>query len=179
MKLQDYIHYYLGCYGVLNGRDTHLIGAVADNYHFIDVDTNQYGDGDLGDFKPVLRRLSAITEEEVKKVAGLCYGDDDFIITYSGMGYVSDGHNIHDSVRCYKMETFSDHPLIKGWIPSALLQLDIEETEMPIIIGRFSNNGKGLEDDCVAKPFELTHYLLQQKFDLFGLIDVGLAFTNE
>src|SRR5687768_9942395 len=63
-KLSDYIHYYIGCYGVLNSRDTQLIGVTIGSYQFIDVDTNQYGDGDLGDFKPILRRLEDISDEE-------------------------------------------------------------------------------------------------------------------
>lgn len=109
MKLQEYIHYYIGCNGVLNNRDTQLIGTAIGMYQFIDLDTNQCGEGDLGDFMPVLRRLEDLTEEERVEI----FGPD---------------------TRFYKPFDYDDACDIKQW-----------------------------------------HALLKKGFDLFGLIDAGLA----
>lgn len=176
MQLKDYLHYYL--YGNIYevGVGTCQLIGIGDCYYTIKTKQGTLLTlSDRADIKLVLRRLEDMTEEEAYHVAALCFGDDDFIITYKGMGYGVDGHEIHDSVKCFKIETYCEHPTITGWLPAALLQIDYEDKDMPIIIGRFNNNGKELADDCIAKPFELTHYLLQQHFDLFGLIDAGLA----
>lgn len=176
MKLKDYLGYYL--YGQIweAGITACTLMGIGDSYYTIKTKQGTLLTlSNRANIKLVLRRLEDMTEAEENEVAKLCFGGEDFIISQRSVGYFEDGHSIHESVRCIKIEMFCDHPGINGWIPTALLQLDIEDADMPFVIGRFSNNGKELEDDCIAKPFELTHYLLQQQFDLYGLIDAGLA----
>lgn len=179
MEIKDYIHLYFPCQVVTKEEgDSWLIGITDRSEidsggfeeqppYLILLDGGEEVYRNAEDFKLALRPLSDITEEEAKGIAALCLGDVDFIITYSGMGYPE--ADIHESVKCFKIETFCLHPDINTWIPSALLQIDHEEGD--IIIGRFSNMGRGLKDDLIAHPYELTKYLLKQKFDLFGLLD--------
>jgi hypothetical protein len=176
MNLKDYLHYYL--YGKIYEVGVSVCQLLAIGTVYYTIKTRQGTELTLSDranVKLVLRKLDDLTEDEIRKVAVLAFGDEDFIITYKGMGYDIDGHIIHDSVKCFRIETYCEHPHVKDWLPAALLQIDIEDKDMPITIGRFSDNGKYLADDLIAKPFELTHYLLSRGFDLFGLIGSGLA----
>lgn len=103
------------------------------------------------------RSLSDLTDEELHKVAALCLGDEKFIITKK---WVDDG------IKYCQIEKFCKHPNVNDWIPVAVLQIDPEDADMPIIIGR--GRGKELEDDLIAKPFELTRYLLSRGFNLYS-----------
>lgn len=150
MKLQDYIHYYINCYGVLNGRDTQLIGVVADNYHFIDVETNQYGDGDLGNFKPVLRPLASMTRYEMKDIWQLIF--------------IRPFHENGNIIWFDKEDRRSD----KRWV----MMSGVER------VGIEMNGNVWADSDLSHHKFNpniITHYLLKKHFDLFGLINAGLA----
>lgn len=172
MELKDYLHLYLGCDVKVDewAYKSKLTEILKDGVIVEDAFKTKIHNGN---FKLILRPLSDMTTEEANWVATLCLGDSDFIITTIGMGYCEYGHAIHESVRCYKIETFCEHPGVKNWLPSALLQIDLEEND--IIIGRFEDAGKILKDDIIEKPFELTRFLLSKHFDIFRLCDVGLA----
>lgn len=175
-KIEDFLPYYIGQEIEFNGERI--------TFRYFDWLLDQVGmdreDGGVEiaatkEIKLRLRPLSSMTIEEEEVVAGYCLDDEDFICTYRGMGYENDGMKIHESVKCVKIETYCEHPEINNWIPSALLQIDYESDKSPIIISRFEDMGKVLKDDMIEKPFDLTHYLLKQGFDLFGLIEMGLA----
>lgn len=180
-KLSDYLHLYLGCevrIFPLDGDeylDTIEAIVVGESVNFKKSGDYYFDDANEFLISLVLRPLSSMTEEEENEVAKICFGSEDFIITSRGMGYNCDGNEIHESVRCIKIETFCEHPKINNWLPAALLQIDMEDDFCPIILGRFSDQGKVLKDDMIESPFELTRYLLSKHFDLFDLISSGLA----
>src|ERR1044072_5749915 len=67
MKLQDYIHYYIGC-DVITTDDNELaelVGVSEDNAHLVHKGTGSYGTCDISGVKPLLRRLEDMTEEEI------------------------------------------------------------------------------------------------------------------
>lgn len=191
-EIKDYLHLYLGCDCISDDINAKLQSVGCEemgedcilSFQNNDEESGFYGDWTEAniahkDIKPILRPLSDMIEEEETVLAKLCFDrEDDFIITYRGMGY-SIGNisepDIHSSVRCIKIETFCEHPMINNWIPAALLQIDYTDFNQPIIIGRFEEQGKILRDDMIKDPFELTRYLLSKSFDLFGLIEAGLA----
>lgn len=178
-KIEDYLQYYIGQEVVIDGEIGELV-SVINNCATAETKVRESGKhfqlvDEAINCKPILRPLSDMTDEEEYAVAGYCLDDVDFICTYRGMGYENDGIKIHDSVKCVKVETYCEHPEINNWIPSALLQIDYQSEKSPIIIGIFEDMGKILKDDMIEKPFDLTHYLLKQGFDLFGLIEANLA----
>jgi hypothetical protein len=68
MKLQDYIHYYIGCPCIFYTADDDPAG-----YHTtIDYDTikNWLANQEETDLKPLLRRLEDMTEEERTEIFG-------------------------------------------------------------------------------------------------------------
>jgi hypothetical protein len=175
VKFKDIANLYMGCEGIAETMakfDTKLVAYNPTNDMRNGITLDQI---EQWKFKPILRPLSSMTEEEDVQVANFCFGREDFIVTGRGMGYEESGHQIHKSVKCIKMEVFCDHPMIQSYVPAALLQIDNEDDWNPIIISRFSDAGKELEDDVIEQPFQLTAYLLSKHFDIFGLIKNGEA----
>ena len=86
MKLQDCLHYYMGCKfitdnseGEVNTETLRFIYPMIEKGHNVQL---------------VLRKLDDITDEEIKSVAALCFGSEDFIITQKSVGYECDGHDM-------------------------------------------------------------------------------------
>jgi hypothetical protein len=195
IQLKDVLHLYLGCEvigsyndeprkGYLTGLTN---GGTECEIQFFEEDgLNVFEHPEFNtaeQVKPIFRRLSSMTKDEAQKVAALEnvaaleIGDEDFIITYEGMGYSDFGkgynHEIHESVKCFKVEIFSEHPMINGWLPAHLLQLDDEDCSL--IWGSFKDAGKELIDDVLSSHFQIMPHLLKCGFDLFNLIESGQA----
>jgi hypothetical protein len=123
MKLQDYLHLYIGCEGIAETIAKFKTRLVISNH------TNDMRDGvDLEDaiqhnFKPILRPLSDMTEEEFR-------------------------------------QHFYDH-----WLE----ELDVATFEEQY------RNVKCWAIQREALLPEHFHFLLSKHFDLFGLIEAGLA----
>ena len=170
-ELKDYLHFYLGCEVMLQSGKKYTLepSNIPNNWKSLSNPISG---------KLLLRPLSDLTEEEENEICKLCLGTDDFIITYRGMGYNEDGHEIHESIKCIKIEIFCEHPKINNWIPYALIQIDNVDNDFPIILSRFEELGKELSDDLFDNSFELTRYLLSKHFDLFRLIEAGLSIDS-
>jgi hypothetical protein len=134
MKLQDYLHLYLGCYvavkgerWVNNGFVGRLIGVTEDRalIEFMGDNWEKFED-----FKPILRPLSDMTEEEFREIFNPIQPKD-----------VAD-------------EDFKD--AMQNLIENGIDAFDFD----------------GMSAQTV---FELTRKLLSKHFDLFGLIEAGLA----
>jgi hypothetical protein len=73
MELKDYLHLYLGCQMQANkSGDIYTLAAVFTN-GTIQLAESSYKD-DFFDFKPILRQLSGMTDEEKQKAVIEIYG---------------------------------------------------------------------------------------------------------
>ena len=156
MKLKDYIHYYYGCEFIANGmrytidRIDRLIKGTRQNPFGREV----WNDFEPHKIKLVLRRLEDLTEEEAKQLA----------MIYSGAKSVERTKGVANNWHyyfCYFGEN--------------------EEGELLIIAADgcawyahyFDKDQPGHRN--IVNEHKAFHYLLQQGFGLFGLIDAGLA----
>lgn len=108
--------------------------------------------------KPILRPLSSMTEEETEHVANMCY------------------HSVFDNAPEFENKVFPDDPDLEAAGMIAFEQG--EKFRYGLTIDwygvRFSVNGS----DMRIKTYEIVGYLLSRSFDLFGLIDAGLAIDS-
>jgi hypothetical protein len=156
MKLQDYLHYYMGCtYWTSNSQGE--VNKVTLQY-VIDMIERDKG------VQLHLRRLEDMTEEEMLTLLQLMVPDEleDKPINeeYGIEMFRNDGGNLVDanvlvgaeySCRCY------------------VGQITIKKCGT---ICAYDETGD--EQELVNAP-RAYHYLLRQHFDLFGLLDAGLA----
>lgn len=173
MKIQDYIKYYIGCEVIVEGKEhAKLIGGSfvpnSCNQIYYDLQTEEMKVDDI-DFampynddaddpeprvKPVLRRLEDMTEEEAEQLA----------IIYSGAKTVERTKGVANNWHYYFCY-FSEN----------------EEGELLIIAADgcawyahyFDKDQPGHRN--IVDEHKAFHYLLTHHFDLFGLIDAGLA----
>lgn len=173
-NIKDYIYYYIGQKVSYGGKLLTIVGYDAMQDKVVTSDGN-WGFKDLfvTEIHLALRKLEDMTEEEVLHLFDLAYcGFVPYgpVIVYDGMGCQHGTTVIHETVRCIQIDTYSCHPSVGGCLPFALLQLDDE-----LIWGKFSDAGSILQDDVTSRQFEQFHYLLSKGFDIWGLIDAGLA----
>lgn len=156
MKLQDYLHYYLGCPCIYYMADDDPAG-----YHAAldyDLIKNWLANQEETDIKLQLRQLEDMTEEEAIAIARLCFFDRD-------KGYPD---------RDFKARKTS----IGTILPSAYeVRIDNDWYDEVIKIGFNTGNiwRCNGSTEHLHNQSKVFHYLLQQHFDLFGLIPAGLA----
>lgn len=162
MKLQDYLHYYYNgqCLEAIKvpGQELRFDTAMVTTRTLFNVQAG------LSEVKLVLRRLEDMTEDEMIELFQSMVPDDmedkpandEFAVNV----FRGDGGNLVDenvaigaeySCRCFEG------------------QLTIKKCGT---ICAYDEAGD--EEELVNAP-RAYHYLLQQSFDLFGLIDAGLA----
>lgn len=152
MKLIGYIHYYIGCPCIFYTADDDPAG-----YHTtIDYDTikNWLANQEETDLKPLLRRLEDMTEDEAAYLA----------LIYSGAKKVSPMKGIASNWHyffCYFSEDQEGEVLV------------IDATGCAWYAHYFDKSQPGHRN--IVDEHKAFHYLLQNHFDLFGLIDAGLA----
>jgi hypothetical protein len=166
MKLQDYIKYYIGCNAITtdDNERAELVGVSDDNAHLVHSRTGSYGTCDVSGVKLVLRRLEDMTEEEAIGLLQSMVPDDmddkPIDAEYGIEMFHNDGGNLVDAdvlvgaeynCRCYTG------------------QVTIKKCGT---VCAYDESGD--EQELVNAP-RAYHYLLTQHFDLFGLIDAGLA----
>jgi hypothetical protein len=132
MKLQDVIHYYIGCnlgthemkIGKLIGidkKEPHSTYYVKEFRHgCVEKADDLHWNSDLGNLRPILRRLEDMTEEEAKFI----------------------------------LENYS----------FCSVDMPMNKKKFAIEIAK-----------RLVNQIPVAHYLLTQHFDLFNLIDAGLA----
>lgn len=142
MKLQDYLHYYMGATFCTDNSQSEV---NPETLRFIYPMIEKGKSVQL-----LLRRFEDITKEQMKAIWGLIF-DRPF--------------NENGRIDWFEKETFS---ACKRWI----MWSGVERVGIEL-------NGKVWADSDLHNykynPHVVTHYLLQQHFDLFGLIDAGLA----
>jgi hypothetical protein len=163
MKIQDYLHYYIGCkvkatpYGGQANRyiDGRLVGLNINNVAFVKFDEWQaVADVTTTCVMPILRRTADITEDEAAHLA----------LIYSGTKTVERTKGVADN-----------------WYYYLCYHGDNKEGELLIIAADgcawyahyFDKEQPGYRN--IINEHQAFHYLLQQQFDLFSLIDNGLA----
>lgn len=108
--------------------------------------------------KPILRRLESMTEEEVEQLAMIYSGANSVRRT---TGVAANWH--------YYLCFFDGSPEPE--------KLTITADGSAWYAHYFDKNATGFRN--IINEHQATHYLLQQGFDLFGLIDDGIAVEGE
>jgi len=168
MNLKEYLPYYIDHGYWTNNSQGQLNAETLPNV----LDMIERGKG----VQLWLRTLSSMTNEEagdLYRIANCSFFEPTWKIASKTNGYFEQGHRIHESVVCIRFDAFSEHPQVKNYLPELLLQLDDEDCSF--IWGRFSNEGKEMKDSVESELAAQFHYLLKKGFDLFGLINAGLA----
>ncbi|MGN6416127.1 MAG: hypothetical protein ACTHMC_01455 [Pseudobacter sp.] len=163
MNLIEYLPYYLDCGYWTENSQGHLNYETLGNV----IDMVQRG----RNVQLFLRPLSSMTEEEagaLYRIASCSFFEPQWKIVSRTNGYTEGVHRVHESVVCYRFDVFSEHPLVMDYLPDTLLQLDDEDSSFTW--GRFSNAGTDLDNSVEDELGAQVHFLLQRKFDLFGLI---------
>ena len=152
-ELKDYLHLYLGAKVRYNyydyNEDTWTIWETL-TPHLLDKITT---DCSIKSIKIQLRRLSDMTEEEGKEMINSIY------------------HSIYNhETEIKKLSRFENDDSV-GFVAYAA---DDDRLSVTIEIDR------GIEfyvrgNEMVVKQFDITKSLLSKHFDLFGLIEAGLA----
>lgn len=146
MKLQDYIHYYIGCKMIRSSHWEPQNEPYILNFEVI-REAVEFGD------RPLLRRTQDLTEQEAEKLA----------MIYSGA----------DSVKRVKGTVGNWHYFTCSFDGAESETLIISSDGCAWYAHYFDENAPGFRN--IINEHEATHYLLKQHFDLFGLIDAGLA----
>jgi hypothetical protein len=154
MKLINYLHYYIGCDYWTNNSQGNLNAKTLPDV----IDMCERGKG----VQLHLRRLEDMTEEEAiavhreaTKTPFLPANKDEYDVTY-----IKDKRDVC-SIQVVDLR-----------MPKMYTNINIDG-DVLVYIHEQNNNPKICER--VANQNHITHYLLQNHFDLFGLVDAGLA----
>lgn len=157
-NIEDYFHFYYGCECefVLTESKKVLIQellGIALDYYFLDVYKKKNPIYDS--IKPILRPLSSMTEEEAIYLANLIQYDGDSFIWKVRLK--DELQIVIDGVRNSDYRTVT---IAYDW------KFSVCDTD------EYGNGYSG------ENPHETTRYLLSKSFDLFGLIESGLAIES-
>jgi hypothetical protein len=150
-KTSDYLHLYLPCeaFEVINGK-------VINKRITIKPHMLEYVLTGTCEYKPILRPLSSMTEDEAKSIHSIQFGGHPNVYTYYEFDIRRAGN---------------------GW---SVIRLDCMNTKL--IITDHGNLWKTIEEDNNpphVEPMqyqnEILRFLLSKCFDLFELIPAGLA----
>ncbi len=155
-ELKDYIHYYLGCpLNILTGQYSHYVGAKVTGVHndlvyFEDQPLGSkekyYGNCGIDNVQLLLRQLSDMTDEEAIAVAKL--GEPLIEYTHEEIDVIRDSYMIQ-----------------------VLWSDDGEPHRFMIQLRK-----KFLTHQTPIYNYQyITAYLIKQGFDMFDLIEAGLA----
>jgi hypothetical protein len=153
MHLKDYIHYYLG-QKCSDNRNVDIGKIVAinkdDNACTMTIKRGILITREIQEIKPILHRLSDITLEHAKFVMRMV---------------------VHENVE-YRD---NDYRLSLNEYCNAELLIDNDWHTETMVFGRRTGSIWLKERSNTKIPGSVYHYLLQHGYDLFGLIDAGLA----
>jgi hypothetical protein len=146
-EIKDYLHLYLGC-------DTNygLLEGIRDQYAYTIVSGKDTIRGNVWDIKPILRPLSDMTDSELIEFAKIHNSDIEW--------YMQDGLCIgRENIGVQQHFYFDDELFFTAEICNNI----------------FGQESEGDTQISNITPFETTRLLLSKHFDLFGLIEAGLA----
>lgn len=147
-NIKDYLHLYLGCECTVEWKP---FMNRNDSRHLIDGWVLQMSHNATESIKPILRPLSDMTEEEAIDIAIIMYGQPDSV-----KWRMEDKGNYFNVYRKHYAESFT--------IDKASGDID-----------RYSKGDGGMDLDVTLQHHFITAYMLSKGFDLFGLIEAGLA----
>lgn len=165
-ELKDYLHLYLGCQFVVKINNTDMLSApmVLDEAALFSASRSE----SYFDFIkpiPILRPLSDMTDNEIDELASVLLGKET--------------HCFH------KWRSEDGDCIIADWKKEKPFDKEFDTLTMGMLIsGDFSikhkwdySNKKGTAttNEPLWNSHLITKYLLSKHFDLFGLIDAGLA----
>lgn len=154
MELKDFLHYYMGATFWTNNSEGEVNPETL-RFIYPMIEKNK-------DVKLVLRRLEDMTEEEAitvhreaTKTPFLPADKDEYDVTY-----------IKDKGKVCSIE------VVDLRMPSMYTNINIEGD---VLVYVHETNEEPKICERVANQHHITHYLLRQQFDLFGLIPAGIA----
>lgn len=171
-NIKDYLHLYIGCKIQYPDTDGSMIIAkltgvscgdgVETTYieqqlpgkaigDYLSWEPNGHHKSDALHLKPLLRPISDMTEEEATRIAIIMYGQPDSV-----KWRMEDKGNYFNVYRRHYVESFT--------IDKASGDID-----------RYEKWDGETEIQITLNHHFITHYLLSRGFDLFGLIEAGLA----
>ncbi len=166
-ELKDYLHLYLGCECLLEHKVRVTLNGFENNHPVVlnkkDWQSARVNQMDL--IKPILRPLSDMTDNEIDELASVLLGKET--------------HCFH------KWRSEDGDCIIADWKKEKPFDKEFDTLTMGMLIsGDFSikhkwdySNKKGTAttNEPLWNSHLITKYLLSKHFDLFGLIDAGLA----
>lgn len=170
MNIKDYLKYYIGCRVLADDKDygDFLGGSLIPNeidQIYYDIHLDEWPEGEIMPFnddtsedcriKPILRRVEDMTEEEMEGIWLLIFGQP-----FPNWGNI---------LFIEKTMRKPSHWIMKADADRAFVQCD----------GRVYADTNFCMKDYGFNPHLITHYLLSNGFDLFGLIDAGLAIDSK
>jgi hypothetical protein len=157
-EIKDYIHHYIGCDVAYHfeGRGK-LVGISASEVEkgkviaIIDIGIVDFQEWYVEECKPILRKLSSMTEVEARDIAVIMFGQPDSV-------------KWRLENKTNYLNVYRKHYHISFTIDLASGDVDIYD--------------EGGIQTTINHHF-ITKYLLSKGFDLFGLIDAGLAIEKD
>lgn len=172
-KIEDYLHFYLGCEVKTDTGKLTLTGIHIDKWSRIEkavvLNGNVTHTIAFEYIKPILRQLSDMTEEEANLFAWLCLDSE---------------HHLDDETKVSRDEIDTDlHKNDNATMLDGDIEIYIEVScrcyEGAVVIRKDGsitlwNNEDEADERIDGMAFKIK-YLLSKHFDLFGLIEFGLA----
>lgn len=166
-NIKDYLHLYFGCEMMKSDNSGRFTLNEITLFQMYEADGTSF----IKNAKPILRSLSDMDNKEAEHFAWLC---------------MDSKHHLEEDTRISKDEIYTElHHNDGGNLLDGDVEIYIEVTcrcfEGWVSIMKDGRIGVGEEDQPSSemKPVddvaEKIHYLLKQGFDLFGLIESGLA----
>lgn len=196
-KISDFLHYYIGCEVIGNYNDEprkgYLTGVQNGGYEceiqFFEEDGfNVFEEPEFNESKDVklcLSRLEDITEEDWIKCFGLSRGVVDQHYENKTIQRLSTTERMIVLGKCqfvFGYHNCSDNDVRLGngisfYLKTYLIKEELSVSESGIQAGEsLFNDPKTLP---VLNVVHIIHYLLSKGYDLFGLIEAGLAIDKK
>lgn len=181
-ELKDYLHFYPGCQLQLQTPKKEIVtlGAIGfvnpDRITVRFKDNDEWSYADYDEFKPILRPLSDIKDNEVDRIASILLGKKVENLVVNRVPAERDGDSFF---------------LTAYWKRERDIAREDTEIEMGFHISNIGEafgidhvwnyirgNGTGVSHEPLHNSHDITLYLLKQGFDLFNLIPEGLAIDS-
>lgn len=175
MKTKDYLHYYIGqkCQLCINLERNPVYETITPKIVLDEFDNEE------STVKPILRKVEDMTEEEGFKIAELTM---EHYLNRAFFQYAFNFLKFPNEKPSFKFEKElydTDEKGVEYW--KCTISLNGSEGGVYVNIWHDFQVQliEGLQDQASANHPQIFHYLLQQGFDIFGLINEGLAIDSK
>ncbi len=159
-KIRDRLHLYLG--NDVRSRDMGIIQP------FTTITEKTYSLFESGDFVLCLRKLSDMTDNEIDELASILLGKE----THCYHKWRSEDG---DCIIAEWKKVTDFPPYDEKYDYMTMGMLISEDFSIKHNWNYHNENGTGVTNEPLHNSHEITKYLLKRGFDIYGLIDDGLA----